>query len=296
MFSLFDILGPATPSIDVLDVGAMVEGEPRYFPIYQAGAANLTLIEPNENEIGLLRQAFGNDPRYLQYFLGDGCSATLHLTHYPGCTSIFAPDPTVIDNFVSIDTGPGANFEVKKTEIVETTRLDDISPAVEADYIKIDVQGSELGILENATKTLEQVLVIEAEVEFLPIYKDQPLFGDLQIFMRSQGFVLHKLIDVASRCFMPQYFNNNRYAGMSQMLWADAIFVRDFTALKNYSTAGLLKTAYVMHDMYGSFDFVNFLLSEHDLREGTSLAIRYIQKLSAYPDLPRFMLNAKEYV
>ena len=111
---------------------------------------------------------------------------------------------------------------------VDTTRLDDISPEVEADYVKIDVQGSELQILENATKTLEQVLIIEAEVEFLPIYKDQPLFGDLQIFMRSQGFVLHKLIDVASRCFMPQYFGGNRHAGMSQMLWADAVFVRDF--------------------------------------------------------------------
>ena len=244
MFSLSEILGEASPSINVLDIGAMIEGEPRYFSIYQAGAANLTLIEPNENEVGLLHKVFGDAPRYLHCFLGDGSSATLHLTRYPGCASFFTPDPTVIDNFVAIDTGSGGNFEVEKTMTVETTRLDDISPEVEADYVKIDVQGSELQILENATKTLEQVLIIEAEVEFLPIYKDQPLFGDLQIFMRSQGFVLHKLIDVASRCFMPQYFGGNRHAGMSQMLWADAVFVRDFAALKNYSTPELLKPTF----------------------------------------------------
>ena len=51
-----------------------------------------------------------------------------------------------------------------------------------------------------------------------------------------------------------------------------------------------------MHDMYGSFDFVNYLLGEYDLREEKSLALRYSEKLAAYPELPKFMLNMKEFV
>jgi FkbM family methyltransferase len=296
MFSLNEILGPETPAIDILDIGAMIEGEPRYAPIFHAGNAVITLVEPNESEAEILRQAFGDETRHLDCFLGDGQPATLNITHYPGCASIFTPDPSVIDLFASIDTGPGSNFEVIKTEPVETTRLDDVSPMVEADYIKIDVQGSELKILENGLKTLERVSIIETEVEFLAIYKDQPLFGDLQIFMREQGFVLHKFIDVASRCFHPMSFDDNNYAGMSQMLWADAIFVRDFSDLKNYSDDGLLKSAYIMHDLYSSFDFVFFLLSEYDKRQSTTHAVIYAQKLASFPKLPKFMLNLKEHI
>ena len=86
-------------------------------------------------------------------------------------------------------------------------------------------QGYELEIMRHGTATLANTLVIECETEFVPLYKDQPLFGDVQCFLRDQGFMLHKLIDVAGRPFRP--FNPpNPYQPMSQLLWADAIFVR----------------------------------------------------------------------
>ncbi len=86
--------------------------------------------------------------------------------------------------------------------------------------------------MRNGTKKLQDVLVVETEVEFLALYKDQPLFGDLQVFLRDHGFVLHKLIDVAGRPFRP-ISPPNPHTPMSQLLWADAIFVRDFTPARN---------------------------------------------------------------
>jgi len=295
LFFLSEILGANAPVIDILDIGAMIEGDPRYASIYQAGHGRLTLVEPNKDEAARLEKAFTGEARYLDCFLGDGKPGVFHETFYPGCASMFEPDPDVIDKFISIGTGAGSNFEIIGKAEVETTRLDDISPVVAADYIKIDVQGSELRILENATKTLENVLVLETEAEFIAIYRDQPLFGDLQVFMRAQGFVFHKFIDVASRCFRPLYFDENITAGMSQMMWADCIFIRDFTDLAGYSEDGLLKAAYVMHNMYSSYDLVYVLLNEYDERCATVFANSYAKKLASFPHLPKFLLNMKEH-
>ena len=296
MFSLTEILGSATPEISLLDIGAMIEGEPRYTPIHQNGYASLTLVEPNEESIKIINKVFGDESRILKVFLGDGKKAKLYVTYYPGCTSNLKPDPAIINKFFSINTGPKSNFEVMRTENVETTRLDDISPKIDCDYIKLDIQGSELKVLKNGINTLKNTLVVESEAEFIPIYKNQPLFGDLQIFMREQGFIFHKFIDIASRCFKPMSFSNNVCQGMSQLLWTDAIFIKDFKDFKNHSNLNLIKTAFIMHDLYSSFDLVYIFLQEHDRRKKTLYALKYAQKLATFSELPRHMLNLKEYV
>jgi hypothetical protein len=38
---------------------------------------------------------------------------------------------------------------------------------------------------------LADALVVETEAEFVPLYRGQPLFGDLQVFLRDQGFLLY---------------------------------------------------------------------------------------------------------
>ena len=296
MFSLIEILGTSTPEINLLDIGAMIEDEPRYAPIYHSGYAKLTLVEPNRESNEKLKKAFGDETRILNIFLGNGKKATIYVTYYPGCTSIFKPDPSVIDKFFSINTGPKSNFEVIKTETAKTVRLDDISPKTNYDYIKLDIQGSELMVLQNGIDSLKNTLVVESEAEFIPIYKDQPLFGDIQIFMQEQGFIFHKFIDIASRCFKPMSFSDNVCEGMSQLLWTDAIFIRDFKDLKNYADLDLIKTAYIMQDLYSSFDLVYFFLQEYDKRNQTPYALKYAKKLATFSEIPKHMLNLKEYV
>src|ERR1051326_4625679 len=76
--------------------------------------------------------------------------------------------------------------------------------------------------MRHGVAALANTLVVECEVEFVPLYRDQPLFGDVQCFLRDRGFAMHKLIDVAGRPFRP--FNPpNPFLPMSQMLWAGAI-------------------------------------------------------------------------
>jgi FkbM family methyltransferase len=275
---LAQILGGAIPTIQIFDVGAMLVEDDRYQPLVAAGLARVTGLEPNPTEYARLQQRKG-PYHYLPVFLGNGGPATFHLTRYPGCSSLLPPDAALIDLFMTIGCAdPSGNFFVQNRQTVETVRLDDLGPNVVVDYLKIDVQGYELEIMRHGTNKLANTVVIECEVEFAPLYKDQPLFGDIQCFLRDQGFMLHKLIDVGGRPFRP-FSPPNPYLPMSQLLWADAIFVRDFTRLDTYSNEGLLKAAAILDLVYGSYDLVALLLSEYDRRSQTGLRQRYLDAL-----------------
>ena len=57
------------------------------------------------------------------------------------------------------------------------------------DLIKLDTQGSELDILKSLSKNnLNNVLGIEIEVEFIEMYKNQPLFGEINSFLSKNNF------------------------------------------------------------------------------------------------------------
>jgi FkbM family methyltransferase len=272
------ILGHPIPTIQILDVGAMLEGQERYHSLVAWGLAQVTGIEPNPQEYARLKDR-GGPYRYIPRALGDGNQATFHRTHYPGCSSLLAPDPNVIDLFATIGCSPGWNFYVEHTETIETVRLDDLKPNLIVDFLKIDVQGYELEIMRHGRKTLSNAIVIESEVEFLPMYRNQPLFGDVQCFLRDQGFMLHKLIDVAGRPFKP-FLPPNPFLPISQLLWADAIFIRDFTQLSGFTDDGLLKAAVILDMIYSSYDLATLLLTEYDRRLQTDLRQRYCNALS----------------
>jgi hypothetical protein len=105
--------------------------------------------------------------------------------------------------------------------------LDDLPETAGADFLKLDVQGAELLVLEGAVARLADILVVHVEVEFLPLYKNQPLFADIDAFLRAQGFAFHTMKPYG-RTFKPAILNNDIYAQLNQLIWADAVYVRDF--------------------------------------------------------------------
>ena len=70
------------------------------------------------------------------------------------------------------------------------------------DFIKIDIQGAELDVFKGGVDTLKDVVAIVSEVEFIPHYIDQPLFGDVCSFLTEKGFMFHKFL-----IFIQQFFN-----------------------------------------------------------------------------------------
>ena len=278
--------GVDVPTIEICDVGAMVEGVDRYTPLVAQGVANVNGFEPDPRQFARLQAAKRPRSRYFPVFVGAGGPGTFHVARYPGCSSLYKADPQVIDLFSAIGVSVGGNFTVASTSPVQTTRLDDVEGLPPIDFLKLDVQGAELDVLKGATRALENVLVIESEIEFVPLYQDQPLFGDIQVFLRERGFLFHKFLDIAGRSFRP--FNgpgNNPFAAISQALWADAIFVRDFSRLDRFTDEQLLKSAAILMEAYHSHDLVHHLLREYDRRCQTQMAQRFAQTILSQPNL-----------
>lgn len=292
---LKDTISVALPTIEIMDIGAMFEDRERYFPLVSQGLGRVTGFEPNSESLEKLKKRRG-PYKYLPYFLGNGEVATFHRTRYPGCSSLLEPNDHLINLFTSIGTEPEleGNFEVVETMDVKTQRLDDIHEIETPDYIKIDVQGAELLIMEYATNTMTDTLVLETEVEFVPIYKNQPLFGDIQKFLVERGFILHKLVDIGGRTLRPITPSPKITKSMSQVLWADAIFIRDYSNLGAFDDEQLLKASLILNDIYMSYDVVLYMLSEYDRRCGSNLKSEYTKTIENIQGLKNLYMNLKE--
>ncbi len=116
---------------------------------------------------------------------------TLFITKEPACSSLFQPDPYLIENYPALECARQVSTVQIQTNTLDLWMLQ--NNIYYADYIKIDTQGSELEILKGGISTLKKVRCIEVEVEFNPIYLGQAVFSDVDHFLRSQGFVLWKL-------------------------------------------------------------------------------------------------------
>jgi FkbM family methyltransferase len=272
----FQSLTKTDVRVKIVDIGANpLDGTPPYDLLLRTGAADVIGFEPNPDALAKLNAMKGPTETYLPHAVGDGKRHTLNFCQAPGMTSLLQPNPAVLELFHGFpDWG-----RVMSTEELDTVRLDDIPETAGVEMIKIDIQGGELMAFTSAKKRLKTTLVIQTEVEFMPMYVGQPLFSEVEMFLRKHGFMLHRFFPSVSRVMRPLLVDNNIYAGLSQLVWADAIFVRDFTRLDLLSDEQLLKTGAILHDCYGSIDLVMRLLTEHDARTGGGLAGAYLERV-----------------
>lgn len=266
MIRISDVLGPLTPRIDVVDVGAMWLGgdSVAYGPLVKSGLARVIGFEPVAAECDKLNAMGLPNQTYLPYFVGDGSRRTFHLTNKPMTSSLYEPNTRLLSRFQVLE-------ELTRTvEVsdVQTRRLDDIREIANIDFIKIDVQGAELDVIRGGEQALKNTVVIQTEVEFVPMYKGQPLFGDVDAALRAQGFLLHSFISMAGRAFKPFMVPESPHRPLRQNLWADAVYVKDFDNLGVLTPEQLLKMAAILHEVYSSWDLASLALANYDAKSG----------------------------
>ncbi len=273
--TLVATLGDRAPGVRVVDVGALFVPEAPlvYAPLLETKGATVIGFEPVQVECDRLNRMFGPVHKFLPYAIGDGSKALFYHSKYVNCSSLLKPNLDLMGNFQNL-----AEFcEPVEISEVSTIRLDDIAEARGADYIKLDVQGAEGQVLAGAHKCLDSALVIQLEVEFLAIYEDQPVFGDLDATLRSLGFVFHRFTNFEGRTLRNSGFIDSQ-TSRSQLLWADAIYLRPIDSWSGLSSDRVLKLALILDSLYSSRDFCAYLLQMYDRREGTDLFRQYIDR------------------
>ena len=192
-----------------------------------------------------------------------------HLYQSKGDSSALHPNP----RYAELIGGP--RFAIEETLPVKTTRLDSFFSANPnlpgPDMIKLDTQGTELDILKGAVKCLETCSLVEIEVEFFPMYKDQPLFHDVMGFMLDQGFEL---------LYLNRVFSQRRgFQGFSkgQITFGDALFVRREDRLDRFDGPRLMRLAVLLVN-YGYLDMAHNLLAAGKFEESDRAFLEFYLK------------------
>lgn len=144
-------------------------------------------------------------------------------------------------------------FEVVEILKLSSTTLDQLD-IKNADFIKLDIQGGELNALRGAKNLLSNILGLEIEIEFQEIYKKQPLFNDINSFMKKHDF---EFIDFPR---LVRWDRNNIYSTVGQCVWGDALYMRTPEYLINeISNIDVIKRYLAICLIYHRYDYINIL-------------------------------------
>ena len=140
-------------------------------------------------------------------------------------TSLLEPDPEKLALFNEF---PGFG-QVEREIRVQTQRLDDIGEIEAMDFLKIDIQGTELQVFNSGRRRLSKAIAVQTEVSFVPLYQGQPSFGAIDLILRESGFVPHCLAELKLWPISPMVIDGNSRKPLRQLLEADFVYVRDFS-------------------------------------------------------------------
>lgn len=173
----------------IIDVGANI-GETIEFFLKRFSQPHIVAFEPVTECYKILINKFGC---YQNVFLNN-CAVgdqegivKFNVANSLACSSIYLPTEET-KNYHMNEINISNTIDVKINKLVNY-----INEFPEIDILKIDVQCYELSVLKSAGEALEKIKMISLEVEFIPLYGNQPLFSDIDIFLRKKGFIIYNL-------------------------------------------------------------------------------------------------------
>ena len=264
----------------ILEIGAVpLEGAPE--PFHQLldlfPGSNILAFEVDKDLCERLNKTSRPGLKFFPTALGrTEETRPFYETKHPMCCSLYKPNERLISLY--------NNFEVaqlKSEGSIETVSLDFFAKEnniQSADFIKIDIQGAELDVFQGGRNILSQIVAMVCEVEFIPHYIDQPLFGDVCAFLSREDIMFHKFLGLAGRALSPIVVGNNPN-NATQHIWSDAVFIRDIFKIPELPPQKLLKLGMLAY-LYGSPDLTYHCFQHYDKQNGTGLKGSFFTLLS----------------
>lgn len=237
------------PEITLLDIGARF-GTHLDLPLQRSDIeVEYIGIEPEKEEYLRLREE-NPEATFYQVALGEEeKEMDLNITRHKGCSSLLEPNTELLENFPWISGW----FETEDKVSVETANLSTLcrEESIDPDLIKSDTQGYEYQIFRSSKDILEDVLMLEFEAHFKEMYRDQALFGDIDVLLRSENFELIDLMNV--KRWNKEGIAADHQRGVrsnSELVEVDPLYRRRLGEL----TEAEEKKLYALMASYGKFD------------------------------------------
>ena len=248
----------------IVDVGASGGIHPRWSRTTECYKG--ILFEPDHREFDALKKNSDNNLIVINSALSDSNKEIeFHLCKKQEVSSVYPPNFNFLNKFADSE-----RFNVEKIIHLNADTLDNQLKKEginEVDFIKIDTQGYELSILKGCSSCLENVVGLEVEVEFEPVYIGQPLFSEVDNYVKENGFILVDL----KRYYWKRKNNKNTGNRKGQIIFGDALYFKSpeqILSSSNISQEKIIRTIYV-YLSYGYVDLSQVLLnnSKNELEE-----------------------------
>ena len=186
---------------------------------------NLVGFDPNESECRRMEQANHGlrSARYFPHAVGESNGTrTMYRTRSPWCNSLLRPRGDWLERLEFHRL-----FEIEGTEQINIVSLKSVKEVQEQDFdiLKLDVQGMELPILRNSGRVLEDAFAVETETGFIQNYEGETTFGEIDLFMREQGF---RLFDLTTHRQPRCNTLGRSFRSCQQLIVAEAIWLKDY--------------------------------------------------------------------
>lgn len=235
--------------ITLVDIGAAGKIEPRWKSISRH--LNYIGFEPDIRS----RKSLKNDSGCNSYVIYPNAvwhkktKLKINLTKNPKVSSFYKPNFNLINLFPIPE-----RYQIDTTVNIDSVTLDSLKiPSL--DFIKIDVQGGELNVLKGSKESLNKCFGLKIEVEFIELYNDQPLFGDVSNFLREKNF---QFIDFINLC----RWERSEHNGFGQCIFGDALFLKspEYMISKYRGNYTLFYKYLAICLLYNRFDLIDRLV------------------------------------
>ena len=257
---LRDVLAPARP-LRVADIGANPINVPEYTALLNAGGCEVWGFEPDETAFDALQAEAAPGTHFVQRGVGKAGQATFYPHKLSGLGSLFEVDKPSVE-FLG---RPGWHSNQQAGISIDLVALDAISDAdlPNPDLLKMDVQGAELSILQNGRKKLTDAVCVIPEVRFFRIYENEPMWSDVDMELRAQGFVLHKMLPANALPIgsslrgkmTSKHFRN-------QMVDGDLVYIRDPATISDWTDEQIKQLAIAGAGVFNSLDLVIYCMDQ----------------------------------
>jgi FkbM family methyltransferase len=169
-----------------VDVGAYVGDWARQFRSV-FGATQLLLLEAQESKAGDLERAcreIGSDAVFEIVLLGADNDRVVRFVEMETGSSVFE------------EASSYARHYVDKRQVTLDAVLQRHPGFQTAQFLKLDVQGYELQVLQGAKDLLPHVECVLLEASLIPTNRDCPLIDEVMHFMKGKNF---RLLDICSQ-------------------------------------------------------------------------------------------------
>ena len=201
--------------ITLVDIGSAGGLSPRWQRVRHR--LRLFGFEPDERSFKQLIQHLddGSDHSIFPSAIGAEESEMFFLlTRKPEVSSTLRPNRKFLNLFPDSE-----RFDILSSLRVSAKPLDDFQLS-SPDFLKIDIQGGELNALRGCGGYLKNDLIgLEIEVEFLPLYENQPLFGDVVSFLDGFQFQFIDFVNL-------RRWERTELSGFGQLVHGDALFLK----------------------------------------------------------------------